>query len=84
MAEVIHECEFKVVDDSGVSWSVRAMGEPRGNVWVGWLEFTAPGGKLLRTGEETSQPDREAAIYWASGLEPVFLEGALGRARAVE
>jgi hypothetical protein len=52
---------------------------------MGWLEFvptSASGGPVLRTGQETSQPDREAVEYWAGGLEPVYLEGALGRARA--
>ena len=39
------------------------------------------GGKTLKTGEETSQPDKNAVAYWATGLEPVFLEGALKRAK---
>ena len=36
----------------------------------------------LRTGQETSQPNRDALAYWASGLEDVYLEGALARATA--
>ena len=44
---------------------------------------TPPGsGRPLRTGQETSQPNRWALDYWAGGLEPVYLEGALTRARA--
>ena len=31
---------------------------------------------------ETTQPNLEALRYWASGLEPVYLEGALERAIA--
>jgi hypothetical protein len=80
MAEVIHECEFRATDSDGVEYGAVVMGEQRGNVWVGWLEFTPAVGDTLRTGEETSQPDRGALIYWASGLEPIYLEGALRRA----
>jgi hypothetical protein len=35
---------------------------------------------VLSTEQETSQPDRKAVEYWAGGLEPVYLEGALARA----
>ena len=36
---------------------------------------------ILRTGRETTQPDRRALEYWASGLEPLYFEGAFERAR---
>jgi hypothetical protein len=39
------------------------------------------GGTALQTGEETSQPNLETAVYWAEGLEPVYLDGALARAK---
>ena len=46
------------------------------------LEFRpSGGGKSLKTGEETSQPSKEAVTYWATGLEPIYLEGALERAK---
>jgi hypothetical protein len=32
---------------------------------------------------ETTQPDRAALEYWASGIEPIYLDGALARARGV-
>jgi hypothetical protein len=35
----------------------------------------------LTTGVETTQPNAEALEYWASGLEQIYLEGALKRAR---
>ena len=38
------------------------------------------GGPALRTGRETTQPNRDAVANWASGLEPVYLEGAFARA----
>jgi hypothetical protein len=37
---------------------------------------------VRRSQIETTQPNREALAYWASGVEPVYLEGALGRAIA--
>jgi hypothetical protein len=39
---------------------------------------------LLRTEQETSQPSRVTIEYWASGLTPVYLEGALTRAQCRE
>ena len=36
---------------------------------------------VLRTDQETSQPNRSALEYWADGLEPIYLEGALARAQ---
>ena len=43
-----------------------------------WLEFTpVDGDPVLRSKRETTQPNR--GIYWATGLTPVYLEGALQR-----
>jgi len=36
---------------------------------------------VLRTEQETSQPNRAAIEYWADGLEPIYLDGALARAQ---
>jgi hypothetical protein len=48
--------------------------------WQGWLEFTDMAtGHALRSGRETTQPNRVDTIYWATGLTPVYLEGALHR-----
>jgi hypothetical protein len=77
MADMVHEFE----NPTG-KFLVRAYAEKRGNVWIGWLEFRPiGGGKAIRTGEETSQPNKKAVQYWATGLEPVYLEGALERAK---
>jgi len=76
MAEVVHEFTDPVGE-----FRVRAFAEKRGNVWIGWLEFRPKRGKPLKTGEETSQPTKEAVEYWATGLEPVYLEGAIERAK---
>lgn len=49
--------------------------------WAGWIEFRDRDGGVLRTDEETSQPNEQALAYWATGLEPLYLEGAIGRAK---
>ena len=86
MDEVIHEFTAEVADPDGHTYTARALGRKRAgrSVWEGWLEF-APlgGGGMVRRGPiETTQPNREALAYWASGVEPVYLEGALERAIA--
>ncbi len=66
-----------------VSYVVHVCGQERADgTWEGWLEFhPSGGGSILRTDQETSQPNRTALEYWADGLEPVYLEGALARAQ---
>ena len=76
MADLVHE----FTDNLG-EYRVRAFAEKRGNIWIGWLEFRPSRGKALKTGEETSQPSKDAVRYWATGLEPIYLEGALKRAK---
>jgi len=77
MADIVHEFSERIGE-----YDVRAFAERRDNVWIGWLEFRpSGGGKSLKTGEETSQPSKEAVTYWATGLEPIYLEGALERAK---
>ena len=61
-------------------WQVRIEGVQRGDgTWAGRIVF-ADGTTTRITDRETSQPNREALQYWASGLEAVYLEGALTRA----
>ena len=63
---------------------VRVLGLQRADrTWEGWLEFSPADGRgpVLATGQETSQPDLKALEYWAGGLEPVYLAGALERAQ---
>jgi hypothetical protein len=84
MAELIHEFTTEVQDAAGVHYRVLAYGEQRADgTWIGWLVFVPSGAEtVLRTDQETVQSNRGFLEYWASGLEPVYLEGALGRARA--
>jgi hypothetical protein len=80
--ELIHRFEEKVrVNGKAFVPCAYAAERPDGT-WQAWLEFTPEdSGPTLTTGQETSQPNRQAIVYWASGLEPIYLEGALGRAR---
>ena len=83
MANVIHVFSAMVSDFRG-TFRASVEGEPTPEgTWHGWLVFE-PIGDLavpLLTDRETTQSDRAALEYWASGLEPVYLEGALERAR---
>jgi hypothetical protein len=80
---LVHQFTNEVPDPDGHVYSARVLGRPRKNgSWVGWLEFTprGSGGIVRKTRIETTQPNFEALVYWATGLEAVYLEGALERA----
>ena len=84
MPEHIHRFSAPVRGGEAI-YEAHVLGDRRSDgTWCGWLEFRPVGqsGRPLRTGQETSQPNRWALDYWAGGLEPVYLEGALTRARA--
>ena len=83
MGEPILEHSVTIVDTEGTLYRVTTYGEAREDgTWWGWLEFQPrDGGPVLATGQETSQPNRDALAYWASGLEPIYMEGALIRAQ---
>ena len=82
MREVIQQYSIQLQGPAGVNYVIVACGQARGDgTWEGWIEFHPEGGgTVLRTGRETSQPDKEAVAYWASGLERVYFEGAFARA----
>lgn len=81
MAEVLLTFSDRVVGKDGSSFVARAWGDERPDgLWEGWIEFTSDAGDLLRSGRETTQPNRTDTAYWATGLTPVYLEGALTRA----
>jgi hypothetical protein len=80
MAEVVHVFENAVLLD-GARYRAQVAGRPDGHIWEGWIEFVGlEGDDALRTPRETTQPDRGALIYWATGLSTTYLEGALQRA----
>lgn len=82
MAEHILTYAEAVVGPQGTRYRVHAYGEQNDlGSWNGWLEFEPEGGgATLRTDRETTQPKREDLEYWATGLEPIYLDGAFGRA----
>ena len=86
MPELIHEFKNRLQSQSGDRYSVLVYGERRSDgTWEGHVEFRPENGlSSMRTGRETTQPDRKALAYWASGLEPIYLEGALERAQKVD
>src|SRR5438552_8789643 len=81
MNDLLHEFTTEVGDEDGHPYLARAMGRQRkgATVWEGWLEFSPRGGGgiVRKSPVETTQPNRKARKYRASGLEPVYLEGAL-------
>jgi hypothetical protein len=80
MAEVVHVFEDAVLLD-GAPYTAQVAGRPDGHIWEGWIEFVArDGSDRRRTPRETTQPDRAALVYWATGLSGTYLEGALQRA----
>ncbi len=83
MTEVLVEYDTVLSSDDGSRWIAQACGRRgRGTIWEGWLEFVPldPGSRPLRSRRETTQPSRESLMYWATGLTPVYLKGALDRA----
>jgi hypothetical protein len=82
MAEVFVEFTEPVIARDGSAYIARACGAPSDfGRWQGWLEFVpVDGGEVVRSSRETTQPNREDTAYWATGLTPVYLEGALERA----
>ena len=81
---LVHEFSHRVRDVAGRVYAVAAYGQARHDgTWIGWLTFTpadSSSGVVLRTPRETTQPSLDHLAYWATGLEPVYLEGALRRA----
>jgi hypothetical protein len=85
MAEVILEFDTALGAPDGTSYHARVCGREAydgTSRWEGWIEFVPErGGRVLRSRRETTQPNRADLEYWATGLTPVYLEGALERAQ---
>jgi hypothetical protein len=82
MSEVLIEYDTVLAADDGSRWIARACSRPGpGTVWEGWIEFVPldPGSRPARSRRETTQPSREQVMYWATGLTPRYLTGALER-----
>jgi hypothetical protein len=82
MAEVLTEFVDVVFARDGELYQARACGGPdHSGRWEGWVEFVnRRTGDVVRSGRETTQPNRTDTVYWSTGLTAVYLEGALERA----
>jgi hypothetical protein len=81
MAEVLVEFENTWTGPDGKTYEARACGREREDrLWEGWIEFTpTDGSAAVQTERETTQPNREDTLYWASGLTYAYIDGALWR-----
>jgi hypothetical protein len=82
MAEILLQFQAPVTGPDGSQYTARAAGaEVPGGTWQGWIEFLPlVSGEPVCSPRETTQPNRTDAVYWATGLTLVYLEGALARA----
>jgi hypothetical protein len=81
MAEVLVDFDIQLQGPDGRMYGARACGREREDrLWEGWIEFDPTGGgDAVRTGRETTQPNRADLFYWATGLTASYLDGALLR-----
>jgi hypothetical protein len=81
MAEVLRSFEEQIRHTTG-AYRARVIGRyAEDKMWEGWLEFVpASGGKVVVSGVESRQPERNFLEYWAQGLTVVYAEGSLDRA----
>lgn len=85
MAEVLIEYD-PIVGESGEGrWAAHSCGRVRDDgMWEGWIEFVPLHGRrdahAVRSRRETTQPSRDDLVYWATGITPLYLKGALSRA----
>lgn len=89
--KVVHEHSATIVGPKGTAFAgrryrARICARPAPDqLWSAYIEFVplGGGGGPLRTADETTQPDLRAVEYWASGLEPIYLDGAFARAAGI-
>ncbi len=82
MSEVLVRFTDAVTGSDGETYVPQACGAPASDGtenWIGWIEFLSDSG-AVRTGRETTQPNRDDLMYWAEGLTHAYLEGAMTRA----
>jgi hypothetical protein len=85
MVHFVQQCPQILGAPDGHEYVARvyAARQPDG-LWDGWFVFfPLHGGRALATDRETTQSTLAAVDYWATGITTTYLEGALGRARAL-
>ena len=82
MERLLQEFERRITDNTGTIYRVFLYGQSRpADTWVGWLAFERiSDGRRFSTDVETTQPNAQAVIYWATGLTDAYFDGALARA----
>lgn len=82
MAQVVRTFDDPVLLN-GLPYRAQVCARRDNHIWEGWIEFIADDGSdIRRTGRETTQPDFNAVVYWATGLSGTYLEGAMARTLA--
>ena len=81
---MIRKYETLLRSRDGQLYQIEAWGRERPDgMWEGWLAFVPPdAGEHVVSDTETTQPNRDDLVYWASGLTDPYLDGALLRALA--
>ena len=81
MAQTLIRFDTPVTYRDGRQYRAQVCGRQLENgQWEAWLEFEdMTSGEILRSQRETTQPNQTDTVYWATGLTPVYLEGALDR-----
>jgi len=81
MAHVVAVFDPPLKLTNGLVYTAQACGRQRDDgSWEGWLEFVPDDTSVvLRSQRETTQRTLADLEYWASGLTPVYLQGALDR-----
>ncbi|MFL6233685.1 MAG: hypothetical protein ACJ76N_11170 [Thermoanaerobaculia bacterium] len=84
MAEVLVQFQEPLSVSGAARYIARVCGRPAPDGgWEGWIEFVPDNGSaVLRSQRETRQSDRDALLYWATGLTQIYLEGSLARTLA--
>jgi hypothetical protein len=77
--------QYEPIEAAGLLYRPKAYGDPQPDgTWDGWLVFfpVRGGTAIAPPGRETTQSTLAALARWATGLSPVYLDGALARARS--
>ena len=81
--ERLLQFERPITDTTGTIYNVSVYGRSRpSDTWQGLLVFErTTDGQRFTTDVETTQPNAEAIVYWATGLTDTYFDGALQRAQ---
>jgi hypothetical protein len=80
--EFVYEYPTLLRTASGEEYLTRVYADRQpGGLWEAWFVFfPLSGGRTLVTDHETTQGKLDDVTYWATGITPAYLEGALTRA----